>query len=100
MAFNGVPAYALTPAGILTGAPETSGIYAIFTPTQWVFIAEADNMRQALFRLVDAPPECIESHHPLSFSCEDAPWPERHALVDALIEALRPKCNCSRGDPR
>ena len=99
MAFDGVPAYAFTPEGIKEGAPDTSGIYAIFTPTHWVLIAGADNMRQALFRLLDVPTACMESYHPLSFSCEDVPPAERPAHLGALIRNLRPRCNASR-EPR
>ena len=99
MAFEGLPAYAFMPEGIREGAPEAPGIYAIFTPTQWVLIAEADNMRQTLFRLLDAPTECMQSHHPLSFRCVAVPHSDRHARVDALIAELRPRCKGSRGRP-
>jgi len=97
MAFEGQETYPFTPAGIKEGASDASGIYAIFTPAEWVFIAGADNMRQALFRLLDAPTECMQSHHPLSFSCEDVPASERYARLGALIEQLRPRCHGSRG---
>ena len=77
MAFEGLPAYAFMPEGIRVGAPAAPVIYAIFTPTRWVLIAEADNMRQALFRLLDAPTECMQSHHPLSFRCVAVPHSDR-----------------------
>lgn len=100
VAFDGLPAYAFTPGGIREGAPEASGIYAIFTPTQWVLIADADNIRKALFRLLDAPTECLQSHHPLSFSCEDVPRSERQVHLDSLIRDLQPRCNGPRADSR
>jgi hypothetical protein len=100
MAFNELPTYAFTPGGIRQGAPDASGIYAIFTPTRWVLIADADNMRQALFRLLDSPTECMQSQHPLSFSCEDVPRSERQERLGVLIAELRPRCNGSRGESR
>ena len=98
MGFDGLPVYAFTPEGIREGAPDASGIYAIFTPTQWLVIADADNMREALYRLLAAPAGCLQSPHPLSFSCEGAPASTRHARLGALIEELRPKCSGSPGD--
>ncbi len=93
MAFEGHGAFPLTVAGILGGAPEASGVYAIHTPTRWVFIGDADNVRQALFDHLNARDELLESFQPLSFSWEAASCAERGALRDALIAELRPVCN-------
>ncbi len=93
MAFEGHGAFPLTPAGILAGAPEESGVYAIHTPTRWVFIGDGDNVRQALFDHLNAPDERLDAFHPLSFSWEAAAPAGRAALRDALIGELRPVCN-------
>ncbi len=93
MAFEGHGAFPLTPAGILAGAPEESGVYAIHTPTRWVLIGDGDNVRQALFDHLNAPDEPLDSFHPLSFSWEAAAPSERGALRDSLIAQLRPVCN-------
>ncbi len=93
MAFEGLPAYAFTAEGVLEGAPEDSGIYAIFTPTHWVFIGDADDMRGALFDHLNTPRNCIDKYHPLSFSCEVVSRRGREVQRDALIAELRPTCN-------
>ncbi len=99
MAFEGHGAFPLTAAGILGGAPQESGVYAIHTPTRWVFIGDADNLRQALFDHLNARDEPVESFQPLSFSWEAATPAERRGLRDALITELRPACNArSRSD--
>lgn len=96
MAFEGHGAFPLTPAGILAGAAPESGVYAIHTPTRWVFIGDSDNVRQALFDHLNAPDELLDRFQPLSFSWEAAPPAERCALRDSLIAELRPACNARR----
>ncbi len=96
MAFEGRGAFPLTPAGILAGAPEEAGVYAIHTPARWVFIADSDNIRQALFDQLNAPGGPLDSFQPLSFSFATAPHAECRALRDALVAGLRPVCNDQR----
>ena len=93
MAFEGLPAYIFTAQGIREGALEQSGVYAIFTPRQWVFIGDADNVRQALFDLLNIPHECIHSQQPLSFSWEGVSRSDCESRREALIANLQPRCN-------
>jgi hypothetical protein len=95
VAFEGLPAYAFTPAAVRGAAPEQSGVFAIFTSTKWVFIGESTNIRQALFDLLNVPNECIQSWQPLSFSWADVSQSDRSARRQALITDLRPACNDS-----
>ncbi len=95
MAFEG-PTFVFTPRAVRDGAPEESGVYAIFTAARWVFVGDADDMRQALFSCLNTPNVCINSHQPLSFSCEVASPNNRSARRDALIAALQPICNVQR----
>ena len=99
MAFEGRNAFPLTPAGILEGAGEQSGVYAIHTPTRWVFVGDNDNVRQALFDHLNAP-DGLDSFQPLSFSWVAAPPAERRALRDLLVGELRPACNGRRSRRR
>ena len=95
MAFEG-PTFVFTPRAVREGAPDQSGVYAIFNPAHWVFVGDNDNMRQALFSCLNTPNACINSHEPLSFSCEVASPDERGGRRDALIAELRPICNSPR----
>ena len=100
MAFDGVPTYAFDAEAVRDGAPEESGVYAIFTPTRWVFIGDSDNVRAALFQHLNTPNLCIYKYHPLSFSCELASRSERAGLREALLAELRPACHAVTGSPR
>ncbi len=93
MAFEGCPAYVFNATAIYEGAPARSGVFALFTHTKWVYINDASNMRQALFDLYNASDERIESHQPLSFSCEEVDASERRQRRDLLVTELRPVCN-------
>ncbi len=93
MAFEGSASFPLTPGGILAGAPEASGVYALHTPTRWVFIGDSDDIRQALFEHLNATDRRFDAFQPLSFSWEVAPPAERRALRRWLIAELRPACN-------
>ncbi len=96
MAFEGHGAFPLTPAAVIAAAPEESGVYAIHTPTIWVFIGDSDNVRQALLDHLNAPDGLLDSFQPLSFSWEQVPQAGRGALRDALIAELRPANNGRR----
>jgi hypothetical protein len=93
MAFADSPAYVFSANAIHYGAPERSGVYALFTPAEWVYIGDADNVRRALFDLLNASPESIASHEPLSFVCEDVGALERPRRRDALVAELKPVCH-------
>jgi hypothetical protein len=93
MAFEESGTYVYTPEAVREDAPRASGVYAIFTPEQWVFIGASDDVRQALFQHLDSPDPCFQQYGALSFSCELAAASERADRRDALIAELRPVCN-------
>jgi hypothetical protein len=93
MPFEEFGTYVFTFEAVREDAPSASGIYAIFTPEQWVFIGASDDVRQALFQQLNAPDSCIQQYSPLSFSCELADASERADRRDTLIAELRPVCD-------
>ena len=93
MPFAQSPAYVFSAEGIRECAPERSGVFALFTPTEWVYVGAADNVRQALFDLLNASGTSLESYQPLSFSSEEAEGSERTLRRDAMIAELRPAWN-------
>src|ERR1700687_825667 len=62
MSFEEFGTYVFTPEAVREDAPSASGVYAIFTPAQWVFIGASDDVRQALFEHLDAPGPCFHQH--------------------------------------
>ena len=95
MPFEEFGTFVFAPEAILEDAPSASGVYAIFTPEHWVFIGASDDVRQALFQLLNSPDPCFQQYGPLSFSCELAAASKRAELLDTLIAELRPVCNTS-----
>jgi hypothetical protein len=95
MPFEEFGTYVFTPEAVREDAPSASGVYAIFTPAEWVFIGASDDVRQALFQHLNAPDPCFQKYSPLSFSCELAAAAERTDRRDALIAELRPVCEAS-----
>jgi hypothetical protein len=95
MSFEEFGTYVFTPEAVREDAPSASGVYAIFTPAEWVFIGASDDMRQALFQHLNAPDPCVQQYSPLSFSCELADASERAGRRDALIAELRPVCDAT-----
>jgi hypothetical protein len=93
MPFEEFGTYVFTPEAVREDAPSASGVYAIFTPAEWVFIGASDDVRQALFEHLNAPLPCFQQYSPLSFSCELAAASERADRRDALIAELRPVCD-------
>jgi hypothetical protein len=72
--------------------PSASGVYVLYTPRQWVYVGESDDVRQSLFRHLNEPDACLKRCGPLSFSFELISPPERHARHAALTKELRPIC--------
>jgi hypothetical protein len=93
--FEGFGTYVFTFETVRQNAPSTSGVYANFTPKQWVFIGASDDVRQALFQHLNSPDPCVRQYSPLSFGCELVAASERADRRDALIGELRPVCDTS-----
>ena len=81
--------YAFTYAGVHE-APSASGVYTIYSPQQWVYVGESDDIRQSLFRLLNESSAWMERFGPLSFSFEPLPRAERAACQAGLVEQLNP----------
>lgn len=81
--------YTFTYAGVRE-APDTSGLYTIYSPQRWVYVGESDDIRQSLFQLLNESPAWMDRFGPLSFSFERLPRAERVGCQQALVEALNP----------
>lgn len=85
--------YAFLYQGVEEKAPNSSGIYIIYTSAQWVYVGESDDLQESLFRHLNEPSPCLDSFGPLSFSFELIPADARHARHLALVAELAPACN-------
>lgn len=78
---------------ILTNAPGTSGVYAIFQFGRWIYIGESENIQARLLEHLNGDNPCLTQANPVGFQFELWPANQRVARQDALILACRPACN-------
>jgi len=87
--------YAFAYAGVGQKAPEASGVYTIYTAARWIYVGEADDIRQSLFRHLNESTPCMTRFGPLSFSFELSPAGERVDRWRTLAAELKPACSHS-----
>ena len=90
MAIEEGETYPLTFEAVREKVPNASGVYELYTAGQWVYVGESDDIRQSLFRHLNAPSASMNRFGPLSFSFERLPRAERAGCQHALEEALNP----------
>lgn len=81
----------LNEASVTQNAPAQSGVYALYTQHQWVYIGESQNIRNRLLEHLND--SRIMAYKPTLFSFELHPAATRVARQDALIAELRPSAN-------
>jgi hypothetical protein len=77
---------------VLLNAPESSGIYGLFSAL-WVHIGEADNLRARLLEHLDGDNPCIVHYKPSSFAFELVSPIGRRRRHEELTRKLQPMCN-------
>jgi len=89
--------YPYNKASIWANAPVASGVYAIDSPSEWIYVGESENIQGRLIDHHDGHSEqshCIDRRDPDTFDYEIVSGHEaRRRRQDELIEAFRPKCN-------
>ena len=93
MAYDGGETYTFAYQAVQEKAPNASGVYTIYTSQRWMYVGESGDIRQSLFRHLNAPNACMARCGPLSFSFEMAPAAERMSRQQALVAELEPACN-------
>jgi hypothetical protein len=73
-------------------APNTSGVYTIYTSQRWLYVGESGDVQESLFKHLNQPSACLARRGPLSFSFEVVPPAERVVRQQALVTALEPTC--------
>ena len=92
MAIKNGETYLFTFEAVREEAPTASGLYGLYTAGRWVYIGESADIRQSLFRHLNAPSPSMNRFGPLSFSFELAPAEDRVLRHRALIADLDPAC--------
>ena len=87
------PVFQYNRFSILASAPRGSGVYALFTPQQWIYVGESVNIQARLLRHLNGDHACITRLAPTGFQYERWPKSRRLARLAELIRALHPACN-------
>ena len=83
---------------ILTQAPTASGVYAISTTREWIYIGEAADIRRRLLQHFNGDNLCITASSPTQFSFELVPFEQpRLDRQNQLILEMQPRCNQTLG---
>ena len=80
---------------IVLKAPESSGVYGLYTAL-WIFIGEAENIRARLLEHLAGDNKCINQRQPSGFAFELVSPDNRGRRRDELINELAPVCKNER----
>ena len=78
---------------IMLRAPQASGVYAIFSAREWIYIGDAHDLRASLLKLFDDHVSPVRQNNPIGFQFELVPARQRAARKKQLIAKLKPTCN-------
>jgi excinuclease UvrABC nuclease subunit len=92
--WNGTSGFQFNRATIAASAPEASGVYALFNEGIWLYIGEAQNIKERLLQhLTNSHNTDVTKSNPQWFAYELVAPVYRVARQDSLIGACRPSCN-------
>ena len=78
---------------IMLRAPQASGVYAIFSTREWLYVGETGDIRASLLAHFDDHSSPILQNNPIGFQFEVTPTKQRAARKKQLIAELKPICN-------
>lgn len=86
--------HAFSIGSVRAQAPAASGVYGITNRNEWIYIGEADNIRDRLMEhLADDLGSDIHSHAPTGFAFELCDRGARADRQDRLVQQYEPICN-------
>jgi hypothetical protein len=92
--WNGTGGFHFNRASIAANAPEASGVYALFNEGIWLYIGEAQNIKERLLQhLTNSHNPDVTKANPQLFAYEMVAPAYRVARQDVLIGAMCPTCN-------
>lgn len=90
--FQPVPRAFTTPS-ISEYAPILSGVYGISNAGEWIYIGEADNIREALLRHLAEMHTVLMDRRPTGFVFEACERAKRNDRQNRLVLEYEPVCN-------
>ena len=89
-----------SPPSIMEHAPARSGVYGISNASEWIYIGETDNIREALSRHLRESDATIFRRQPTGFVFEVCDPASRPTRLERLILEYSPVCNRDRPSMR
>ena len=86
------PGHAWSESSIKANAPESSGVYAIYSAV-WIYIGESNDIQHRLLEHWNGDNACITRADPSGFVFEICDQVERARRQAALVAQFRPLCN-------
>lgn len=93
MPFKSFNAHSFTQSAIVTHAPASPGVYGITSAKEWIFIGEADDIRNSLLEHLKNSGSLLLARHPTGFVFEQCHAALRMARQDQLVMEYEPICN-------
>ena len=92
MPWQGTEKFAFGIFTVLQKSPAKSGVYALYSGEQWVYIGASRNIQVHLLTHLNGPDPCILQQGVTSFAYESVPAEALEARQKALIREFRPVC--------
>jgi hypothetical protein len=93
---EGEPGHAWSESSIKANAPQSSGVYAIFSAV-WIYIGESNDIQSRLLEHWNGDNACIARGNPTGFVFEVCGLAERLGRQADPVAQFRPLCN-QRGE--
>ena len=77
---------------ILRNAPESSGVYGLFSAF-WIYVGAAENIRARILKHLEGDDPCIVRYRPSGFAFELVAPRDRYHRRMHLAKELQPLCN-------
>ncbi len=93
MPWRNVRSFLYNASSVRQNAPAASGVYGIFTPHEWIYIGESQDIQARLLQHLNGDNPCIGTSGATSFSFELVPAQQRAVRQSALVLEYQPACN-------
>jgi excinuclease UvrABC nuclease subunit len=84
-------------SSVMTYAPSAPGVYGISNSREWIFVGQADDIREALLKHLQEPDTPQMRRLPTGFVFETCERAIRSTRVDRLVLEYEPICNRRSG---
>ncbi len=99
MSWKGTAKFALGIFTVLAKAPADSGLYALFTRDEWIYIGETENIQVQLLQLLNSPGPLVLRYGVTSFAYECVPPPGPRIAAAGIDRGGQSPLRSQAGEP-